>query len=103
MRRHGVHLLGHRCYCLWLSVIFDDVFLVQLYRLSLMSLSNSGFCADVFFIFLGYVAGVFEYQWSFVAIVIIDLGFVAIIFVAVVSVQGALESQWIRWCVHSVD
>ncbi len=51
-----------------------------------MSLSNSSFCDDVVFIHLGYVAGVFETLWSSVALVFIDLGFVAIIFVAVVFV-----------------
>ncbi len=70
--------------------------------LSLMSLSNSGFCDDVVFIYFGYVARVFVTLWPSVALVLIDLGFVAIIFVAVVFVQGALASQWIRCCVHCV-
>ncbi len=43
-----------------MSVIFDDVFSVELKWLSLMSLSNSGFCVDVVRKYFGYVAGVFE-------------------------------------------
>ena len=46
-----------------------------------MSLSNSGFCVDVVCKYLGYVAGVFELLWSSVALVFIDLVFVAIVFV----------------------
>ena len=47
---------------LWflVALIFDDVFSVELKWLSLMSLSNSGFCVDVVCKYLGYVAGVFE-------------------------------------------
>ena len=47
-----------------------------------MSLSNSGFCDDVVFIYLGYVA---------------------MIYVTVVLVQGILASPWIRSCVYCVD
>ena len=60
MRRHVVRLLDRGFCCLFVALIFDDVFSVKLKWLLLMSLSNSGFCVDVVCIYLGFVAGVFE-------------------------------------------
>ncbi len=95
-----------------ISEVVAKIFVFLLFRrcvlctavvVALMSLSNSGFCDDVVFIYLGYVAGVFATLWSSFAVVFIDLGFVAIIFVAVVFAHGVLASQWIRVCVQGVD
>ncbi len=94
MRTLGVNLLGSRRLGLCLSVIFDDVFLLQLYQLLLMSLSNGGFCIDVVFIDLCFVAGVFELLWSIVTMV-----FIRLVFIAIVFFEGVLASQWIR-CGH---
>ncbi len=37
-----------------------------------------------------------------VAEIFIDTGLIAAVFVAVVFVQGALSSQWIRFCVRQI-
>ncbi len=68
-----------------------------------MYFSNSVFFVYVVCTYFSFVAWVFEYLRSSVAVVCIDLGFVAIVFVEVVYVPGAPVSQWIRCCVRCVD